>query len=211
MRIGGKKPYSGVFERIGLATLRPSLTSEIRSEFLKLPFRDQAELIGWHARKALKTADRMISKSIISASGGEPRAIDIWEKMVGKAPGIECKKIFSQSDILKIEKLYPGLTTDVTRQIARLFDDTITYWVKNFYSCNRNGRADFYACQWSRARTFNDEEMRQIDSKSGMPYLGWNIQNYADLLFHVRFYKRYIQNDASLFNPVKPLPSYKRN
>ena len=175
----------GPFERIGRAVLRHSRTSpipcDIRSEFLKLPFHDQAELIGWYARIQLRSADRILRNNLIYASGETPKAIDYWKKMMGQAFRIGTE-VHGQS-VPNINKAPRQELRDVMKPVVRLFLDSYAYWVNNFYSYDIHGKRDFFTCQHSRARILNYQEKQLIDKTSKMPGLGWNIKNYADILY----------------------------
>jgi hypothetical protein len=185
MRISGEKPFPGANMRIGRAVLQYSpITCHIRSEFLELTFPHQAELIGSYAKKQLKLADKIITTSFKYPSGEIPRAIDFWVHIMGKAAVIDPAKISDQSGTPKIN--WPSAEMgEVIKQISQIFIGTYSYWVKNFYSCGINGRDTFTNRQASLARTFKVQEMQMIDNISGMPNLGWNMKNYAEILFHM--------------------------
>jgi hypothetical protein len=186
MKIRGNNQYIGPFERIGRAVLRQSRNSpiphDIRSEFLKLPFRDQAELIGWYARIQLRSADKILHNKLRYASGETPKAIDYWKKMMERAVRIGSEKLYEQSDP-KTNKVPRQELKDVMKPIVRLFRESYEYWDKNFYSYDIHGNQNFLTCQHSRARALAYRDKQKIDKISGMPGLGWSIMNFADILY----------------------------
>jgi hypothetical protein len=160
--------------KMGRAMLNPSLiTPAVRSEFLQLDFPKQAELIGIYARRNLKLVDRLISKHI---SIEQPKAADLWVKMVEYMPNRHL------GDSGRINELFPILKSE-SQKIAQLFASTYAFWVNNFYSCDLDGAAGTTTYKFSKALCFKEEEIQMISKKSGMPYLGQNIKQYANFLF----------------------------
>ena len=111
----------------------PLITSELRKGFLERPFWKQAVCIGFYARIQFEFANKIISDRmamIIEPRIETPKAVDIWNKIVeDKSP---------HENHEKIKRLFP-LLADESSRIAQAFASTYTFWVDNFYSCDKFG------------------------------------------------------------------------
>ncbi len=155
----------------------------IRERFLDLDFDDQALLIGKYAKRRLNAADKIISDGLKSLTTGKiPRALDLWNNLMGSAADISNKKTNEQRDFIMFKELCPELV-GVMDRIVEQFIDAYAHWVTNFYSCGKDGKSSLDTYRESKALTFDKNEMDKIDARSGMTGLGWNMKNFANILY----------------------------
>ena len=146
------------------------VTPDLRKGFLERPFPKQAALIGIYAKKQLSSIDALISEKHLEGL----TAVKMWKQIVEDKNPREYRE--------KIKKLFPLLENE-SSGIAQTFASTYTFWVDNFYSCDIYGRSDTRTYKLSKALRFDAGDVRLINEKSGMPYLGQNIKSYAEFLY----------------------------
>jgi hypothetical protein len=158
---------------------KPSaITPAIRSEFRQLTFPKQAKLIGSYAKDQMLIADKVISGSGLRQI---PMAADIWLDIATNRPEPGKKEIDVLLEFKAIRGLYPQLA-GFHDQVTKAFTDTVSFWVDNYYSCDKNGKFNTISCIGSKAREFNALQMFTIDKESDMVFLGGYMKNYANFL-----------------------------
>jgi hypothetical protein len=159
------------------------VTAELRRGFLERPFWKQAVCIGKYAKIQLELANKIISNCMamnIEPRIETPRAVNVWKRIVENNDPL----VYSE----KIKHLFPSLANESSK-IEQIFSSTYTFWVKNFYSCNANGGLNVESYKISMALRFGPDEIRSINKKSGMPYLGQYMKDYAHYLLDARNFR----------------------
>ena len=150
--------------------VKPRITRDMRRNFIRLPFPEQAKLIGTHAKAHLEAAEEIVSKCLASPLKEHIKAVDIWEDMWrGK---VQDEGMTNELDDL------PQIDEAIGK-IGEIFAATMSFWVYHYYSCDLDGKITPLSCLLSKARVFNQDEMAKIDEESGLRYLGRQMKYYA--------------------------------
>jgi hypothetical protein len=140
----------------------------VRKRFLASPFETQAGLIIQFAKEGLAEADAWIKEKI---PGDVPAAKEVWTAL------IHCKS--GGSDPEKISTSFPQLSS-ISTDLCVLFHDNFTFWIENFYSCNKYGEISKTPVGiLAHPLHYTREQRLYIDHEAEMEDLGFNLQNYA--------------------------------
>jgi hypothetical protein len=146
--------------------------SECRRRFLQLEFKQQVALIGEYAKQQLAKVDKILEG--VTASDKPESAVALWEQKL-KMKGSE-----SGSD--KITKVCSELGPE-SKNITDIFDSCYVFWVRQFYSCDEQGKVYRMTTQGALPTRLQKSHMKMIDDAAGMPKLGFNIKNFALYLY----------------------------
>jgi hypothetical protein len=153
---------------------------ELKKEFLKRPFSEQALCISFNAKRRIIDIDKMVSVNWSSCIRQKaPKAIEIWNEI---SNGGSKNRSFLLDNSLIVERInafYPELQR-ISPSIAALFGKMIKFGGDNFYCFDKGDKGSSVTFCVPPSKNLTFDNIHLIDEKSGVPDLGLLVKYYAD-------------------------------